>query len=677
MKRTLQFIIVAFLVSLCGIANAQDTQLYGFARTSINGEAWQNKFITFNTHNPQQVQAVSETLPEIWAATYLDGYVWYVTVTRSLCKAPFNEETQTIGASETVVAQLDQYNLVIDMSYNPMDGMMYYLFQDSQYNSFLKRSSLNNPSVVETIGMFNVRLWTLAIDGQGQAYGIAYEGGDLYRINLTDAAATLVGPTGKEVWYTQSMAFDLETGELYWAQFATASDHGLYQVNTQTGATTALGLIGNGTQLTGMFMVSEMPTPPVGVIDFETGDFSQFPFNNTFDIPWQIFEEGSGNLCMRSGNKEQHSTTSAIEATYDYPEPGYIYFDGKCRGEGTSNLHDRCRFYIDGSMQFEYGANGPVWNSYTFDVTAGSHTFRWEYTKDGNVNPEGDYFAVDNIRFATGSPCMAPTNLVVTTDLTDATISWNGNASSYTLRFKLVSDSDWVTIPGITDNAYVLTDLLYGEYDLEIQSDCDEGNWTSTTFTVSPTPTVISEIFILGFTAPAWGEHPDFDIEVGPESPYTIANVVWHQYNNDGDQALEPEEYFDNEEVYYYMYIQLSPQDGYVFDENLIVYFDGDDSVFDYGQLTYHDFRVYTIDFQVKEPDEVVEQSDGSLSVWPNPVHHVLNINGAEGEMVTIYDAMGRLVFQQQYGNALDVSGLAPGIYTVNVSGRSVKILLK
>lgn len=263
MKCFLRLWMTVVLMAIFGIANAQNTQWYGFARTCFNGENCQDKYITFTSQNPSEVQPVSETLPELWAATYVDGYVWFVTLTRSLCKAPFNEDTQTIDAYETVVPALEQYNLYIDMAYNPQDGKMYYLCQDSQYNSFLKRSDLATPSEVETVGSFDVKLWTLAINGQGQAYGVAYEGGNLYEIDLNNANTTLVGPTGKEVWYTQSMAFDLDSGELYWAQFATANDNGLYQVNTETGAATSLGGIGLGTQLTGMFMVPQATGPEV------------------------------------------------------------------------------------------------------------------------------------------------------------------------------------------------------------------------------------------------------------------------------------------------------------------------------------------------------------------------------------------------------------------------------
>ena len=256
MKKTLRLWMAVVLTAVFGMANASAAQWYGYALYTSNGANWQNHFISFDAQNPDAAQAVSDALPTIWAAAYVDGFVWFVTNTRSLCKAPFNEETQTIGNYETVVPTLEQYNLYIDMAYNPVDGMMYYLCQDSQYNSYLKRSSLANPSAIEELGVFSQKIWTLAINAQGEAYGVAYEGGNLYQLHLDDATTTLVGPTG--------MAFDLSTGELYWAQFATAADHGFYQVNTTTGTATSLGEIGQGTQLAGLFMVPQnSPEPEV------------------------------------------------------------------------------------------------------------------------------------------------------------------------------------------------------------------------------------------------------------------------------------------------------------------------------------------------------------------------------------------------------------------------------
>ncbi len=362
MKRVLLVLMTVAFTAIIGIAHAQNTQWYGYARTCFNGETWQNKFITFDAQNPNEVQAVSETLPELWAATYLDGYVWFVTQTRSLCKAPFDPETQTIGAYETVVPSLELYNLYIDMAYNPVDGMMYYLCQDSQFNSYLKRSSLAAPSEVEVVGMFSVKLWTLAINAQGRAYGVAYEDGNLYEIDLNTAATTLVGPTGKDVWYTQSMAFDLDNGELYWAQFATSNDHGLYQVNTETGAATSLGEIGQGTQLTGLFMVPQ-PTPPEPEMineiyvegftepvwgehpdfDLEVAEGSHYSIN---EVKWYWINPYIYGFMEEDDIFDHEDAAYYLSITFE-PEEGYAFSeDVKVFYNGDPSLFDAAESYF-------------------------------------------------------------------------------------------------------------------------------------------------------------------------------------------------------------------------------------------------------------------------------------------------------------------------------------------
>lgn len=121
MKKSLLLWMTVVLTAVFGMANASTAQWYGYALYTSNEANWQNHYISFNTQDPNAVQAVSETLPTIWAATYLEGDVWFVTNTKSLCKAHFNDETQTIGNYETVVPALEQYNLYIDMAYNPLD----------------------------------------------------------------------------------------------------------------------------------------------------------------------------------------------------------------------------------------------------------------------------------------------------------------------------------------------------------------------------------------------------------------------------------------------------------------------------------------------------------------------------------------------------------------------------
>jgi M6 family metalloprotease-like protein len=106
---------------------------------------------------------------------------------------------------------------------------------------------------------------------------------------------------------------------------------------------------------------------------------------------------------MQSGNAGQANSTSSITATVTYPSDGTISFDFWSRGEGTNDSYDwdKSRFYIDGELYIDYG-NHTGWESFSAEVTAGTHTFKWEYKKDNSVNPAGDCFIVDNVVMRSG-----------------------------------------------------------------------------------------------------------------------------------------------------------------------------------------------------------------------------------------------------------------------------------
>ena len=217
-------------------------------------------------------------------------------------------------------------------------------------------------------------------------------------------------------------------------------------------------------------------------VDFETGDFSQHDFTNDATYAWTIVTEGSNHFAQ-SGNGGVASTSSTLSATHDFATAGYIAFDYNCMGEGSSTYWDHCDFLIDGSQIFTHGADHTGWDSFLQVLSAGSHTFTWSYTKDGSVNPTGDYFAIDNIVFGEGSPCVAPTSLSVSGNTMVAT--WNGVADVYTFQYRAEGTTSWTTISNITANTTTLPTLDYGTYEAQVQADCDAGNWTSTTFTVN------------------------------------------------------------------------------------------------------------------------------------------------------------------------------------------------
>ena len=120
-------------------------------------------------------------------------------------------------------------------------------------------------------------------------------------------------------------------------------------------------------------------------------------WTNDATYPWTIVD---GHV--QSGNAGVANSTSSISVTVTYPIDGTISFDFWSRGEGTdSQDYDNSRFYIDNEQMFRYGKHDN-WESYSATVTAGTHTFKWEYKKDGSVNQTGDCFIIDNVEMKSG-----------------------------------------------------------------------------------------------------------------------------------------------------------------------------------------------------------------------------------------------------------------------------------
>ena len=161
---------------------------------------------------------------------------------------------------------------------------------------------------------------------------------------------------------------------------------------------------------------------------------------------------------------------------------------------------------------------------------------------------------------------------------------------------------------GVSDE---VTNAAYYQYDYY-------GNLTfstvtfmpKTTFEYVPGPCVIKTIAITGFTAPVYGEHPDYDVSEPDAAHYTVHYVDWNYWDeaNDLGDILEADEVFDNEDYIYYMYFEIVPDEGCTFADNVTVTINGDASIiYSYYQgynesVNYYWF--YTKDYQVEELEE-------------------------------------------------------------------------
>jgi len=158
-------------------------------------------------------------------------------------------------------------------------------------------------------------------------------------------------------------------------------------------ATLGFSLTSGAYTATGSFV------PSIGLVfeDFETGDFTKFDWVNStpgWIIGSDVQEGTSSAQSSNIGNNQNASLSIEIEVADD----GEISFYKKVSSE---NNYDYLRFFINGS---EAGAwSGDVaWSQETYEVTAGTVTFEWKYSKDGSVDGGSDCGWIDYIVFPGG-----------------------------------------------------------------------------------------------------------------------------------------------------------------------------------------------------------------------------------------------------------------------------------
>ena len=135
---------------------------------------------------------------------------------------------------------------------------------------------------------------------------------------------------------------------------------------------------------------------------FEDGNAGAY-WDYSGDENWAINNNGySSTYSMRSGNISDGEST-AISFTLENAEDDEISFMRKVSTEAD---YDYLMFYIDGNMQDQW-AGEEDWNQETYAISAGIHTFKWEYIKDQAVSDGDDSAWIDNIIFPTGSEVSA------------------------------------------------------------------------------------------------------------------------------------------------------------------------------------------------------------------------------------------------------------------------------
>lgn len=157
-------------------------------------------------------------------------------------------------------------------------------------------------------------------------------------------------------------------------------------------------------------------TAGVDVENFETGNFNAYPWTFAGNGNWTITSSGpyEGTYSAKSGTIT-HSQTSQLQVVMNVAQAGTISFYYKVSSEAS---YDSLRFLIDNTLKG--GWSGEVgWAIASYAVTAGNHTFKWIYKKDGSESNGSDCAWVDFITF----PPLGQPLVITTTTLPN----WTAN----------------------------------------------------------------------------------------------------------------------------------------------------------------------------------------------------------------------------------------------------------
>lgn len=132
-------------------------------------------------------------------------------------------------------------------------------------------------------------------------------------------------------------------------------------------------------------------------IDFEDNSYSEY-LTSTGNYAWErsTTDPQGGSYCFRSTNYQQSGSESSFSMTYNFEIAQTISFYYKVSSESG---YDYLNFYVDGTRINRWSGT-VAWTRYTYNISAGSHTLTWTYSKDYSTNSGQDRAWVDNITFS-------------------------------------------------------------------------------------------------------------------------------------------------------------------------------------------------------------------------------------------------------------------------------------
>jgi hypothetical protein len=207
------------------------------------------QFETFDALTPGAVNVVAQTESSMWVGgAFVNGdfskfYVLGGTAFVPLPNGNTLARIDTTTGARTIIGTADDNGYGWNgMAWDSTTGK---LFAVSGCGTNSKLVTLDISSgAVTPVGSLPNEFCTvaIAIDGNGDMYGLDLAAQGLFAIDKTSGADALIGSVGFNANFAQDMAFDQSTGILYLAGFdADSMTGGMYTVDVTTGLATLIG----------------------------------------------------------------------------------------------------------------------------------------------------------------------------------------------------------------------------------------------------------------------------------------------------------------------------------------------------------------------------------------------------------------------------------------------------
>lgn len=218
--------------------------------------------------------------------------------------------------------------------------------------------------------------------------------------------------------------------------------------------------------ISGLYEIQDIFTVNHGNImeDFETGEFGEGWTFSQADA-WTIVDGGAKGKCAKSMNEGVHNSTYWAQLEVNVVAAGDLTFKYYVSSESSSsNLWDNLTFFMNGQQKAQWGGTSMTgFEEYVQPVTTGTHTFKWQYSKDGSVSSGEDCAKIDDIKFPPVNVITFITpasNLEAMVEGHNVNLTWNGAAEAVNYVVK----RDGATIAEVFETEYTDTVEEAGTY---------------------------------------------------------------------------------------------------------------------------------------------------------------------------------------------------------------------